>query len=204
MPGMEDKPMEARYEFRVFGAELGNLHSALRSAFALAGESSREDIYLLGNSAAHMFKLRGGTALDLKCLVERRGAFQRWSPAGLVDLPASGRELAGMFGGQGAAPSFDAGRMYDPRAVIAAFTDNGHCAVRVAKRRWQYEATCGKAEFAILTIGQSGTTDTVALEGQDADALEELRIRLGLKRYGNSSYFQFLTGEAPSSWQASW
>lgn len=189
---MNQGQKDCRYEFRVFGAELGDLYRMLRGAFHLAREETRKDVYLIGDDWKVIFKLRDANTLDLKRFVERKRAFQLWAPVGLVDLPARGQHIADTFDDGVTMPSFEADRIYNPSAVIAAFAGYGRRVVQVAKWRRQYETDCGLAEFANLIAGGSSTFDTVAIEGTDADALENFRARLGLKGHANVSYPEFL------------
>jgi hypothetical protein len=181
--------MMGRLEFRVFGDDLGKSRDALRQGYRVRGHEMRDDLYLLGGDPARVFKLRDASALDLKRHVAREAAFDRWEALGCVTLPATGADLAATFTGL---PSFDPARVHDAEAVVAAFVHAGHRAIPVRKERTQYEADGCLAEITRVSAGPGVTSWTVAIEGEDKAALEDLRQRLGLAAFQNVSYPQWL------------
>jgi hypothetical protein len=178
--------MKSRLEFRVIADDLGDLHRAIRRAFPRLGTTQREDTYFVGHDPARSWKLRRGTALELKCRLGRSGAFERWAPCARLRLPATGAAIRAAFSLQDDLPVFDLGRTQDAAAVAGAFAGAGCEIVQMGKWRSRYDAVVGTVEFARIET-PTRSAQSVCIEGTDRAELEDLRIRLGLGEWSNQS-----------------
>lgn len=185
----------ARFEFRTFGDGLGDFPGRLGGTFAKLAEEERTDVYLLGEDPARSFKLRGRQRLELKLLLgEAEGGCQVWRPAGRCALPATGRLLRARFRAVTGRPDFAPAEVYDPQRVVATFEKHGERPLAVFKRRILFGAGEATVEWARITPDGQGDSVTLALEGEDPQALRQLWHDLGMARRRNVSYPEFLVG----------
>ncbi|WP_121062622.1 hypothetical protein [Chachezhania antarctica] len=188
---------EARLEFRAFGDGLIRPRAAIRDRMTATSRDSREDVYLSDGRPDWAFKLRNGSALDLKHCAQKVGRFERWEPMGLMDLPARGAALTRCFGAAPGFPALEPGQTCDAEDLLAAFTNAGHIARTVRKDRVQFEADTITAEIARIDADFSPDTWTVAIEGTDMAALEDWHAALGLDGLRNVSYPRWIAASLP-------
>ncbi|AJE49073.1 hypothetical protein [Celeribacter indicus] len=189
----------SRVEFRIFEQDSAALRRRIDARFELCGRDHRTDIYLLRDPGTSALKLRDGVELDLKVLLGREGDFERWAPRGRVRLPATGVEITGALDAPEALPPFEPMEVHDAAAFVEAFRREGYRAFRLHKARAQYRAPGGLVETVAIEgdIGIPGASgiDSIALEGEDVSALEQVREELGLSGRENRSYPAWLLAQ---------
>ncbi|MEC7760909.1 MAG: hypothetical protein VX874_03225 [Pseudomonadota bacterium] len=181
-----------RVEYRAFGVDPKQSRKALMAELTISGHDSRCDIYLLLAKASSVFKLRDGTALDLKRLVERHHRYEQWEPSGCCCLPATGKDLRVAFGRGSGLPEFDQDRHHDQQAVLHVFGAAGFHAVPVVKHRTRFKQGPCAAELTRVDAAGHPETWTLAIEGPSPDSLHKLSTRIGLSTTANVSYPEWL------------
>ncbi|MDX1654166.1 MAG: hypothetical protein R3310_03015 [Candidatus Competibacteraceae bacterium] len=180
----------ARFEFRAFAWQFGLPVVRLRRAGSCSAIEERRESYLMAPGARDInLKLRGNEALNIKELLERHQALERWQPRPTHPLPLSGEVVAmELFPALGLPPPDPPLDCYDRPALTAALTDQpGAVVVEVLKRRHRFELDRLKAEYTRVWFNGAGLT-TLAVEGEDSqDVLEGIRL-LALTDYHNVSY----------------
>lgn len=166
----------------------------IRAIFPAGKAGTTNDIYLLDRNPRQSFKLRDRTRLELKCLRGHHRKFQIWVPAGLVQLPATGRQIADGFSTCAAMPTFSHDGKHDPQVVLSGFRRFGSRAVGVTKHRVKYDAHGLRAEHVRLAIDDMEAAETVAVEGSDPLALSDILTAIGMSSDRNVSYPEFLSG----------
>lgn len=187
--------MSSRFEYRTFGRDLSAIRDRLPDQ--PSERSDRIDTYLLNGSFRSVFKLRGGTALDLKTLEETRAGFQRWRADGLIGLPATGETLMRSFDGL---PLLEMWVLYDAAKLRAAFSAYGFDAIAIRKDRQQFECGRSLAEYTRLTTPDGEKMQSIAIEGEDLAALSRLRDTIGMSAFHNESFPEWLRTRIHHGW----
>jgi hypothetical protein len=181
-----------RYEFRIFRPRLEPFATLLDAIAARSGHQASHDRYVLVDGVLDAsLKLRNG-ALELKTLEGARGPLERWTLAGRVELPAQGSELRAMLaaGGLTAAPPE---RTFADAPELARWLAGrrGVRVVAVRKRRELYVLPGARAELTALAVRGSALR-SLAVEGEDPNAVLGFVRRLGLPLAQNTSYPRLL------------
>src|SRR5215203_904193 len=176
-----------RWEWRVFGTDLGAAEGALAALTPGPVEES-DELYLLSAAGSNV-KVRDGL-MDIKLLREVDGdGLERWEPVLKVGFPLPAAEVVTVFDALGVpAPPLarDAytvdqflGELVDPTRAVRV--------VRVDKRRQRYTLANCMAEVAELEV-DGRAARTVAVESEDPSAVTAAVRGLGLDTQVNTSY----------------
>jgi hypothetical protein len=190
---MKPGPDETRYEFRLFGDDLGKERGAF--AALVKGEpqaASRETYIVTRLNIESNVKIRG-ERLQVKTLLARNGPLEQWArplnaefPVSIDDientvLPALGLNLE--IGERGA---------LGEGALLTLMADQHALAItQVEKQRTLFEVRECVAEFCQLQIGKD-RVQSIAIEAVDAQAALALLQDVGLADAQNESYPSFL------------
>jgi hypothetical protein len=186
---------QARFEFRIWGKRLDDLHARLDQMTAPSEPRESGETYILSRlTDTANVKIRDGL-LDIKLLVEERGQLERWRPELKSGFPLETRTIVETI--------LPALRVAPPAAPKSAYTQaelideivrtNGDlAAVNVSKKRYGYKLKNCTAEFAILEIGGGAVTETVQVETEDPAAAVALIEQLGLSTHPNVNYIRHL------------
>lgn len=183
----------ARYEFRIFGADL----TRFRDAFAGLGEGATQPVshetYIVTrlNIEANV-KIRAGR-LDVKGLKGRLQLLEQWEPILSAPLPVSADDIENVVAPAlgidldlNGGPSFG-----EDELMLLAEDQPALQSLEVDKTRTLYDLGDCEAEFTELAIGVE-QLQTVAVESPDADALNVLLAKVGLMGEENISYPAYL------------
>src|SRR5215213_2320090 len=176
-----------RWEWRMFGSDLGAAEAALAASTPGPVEES-DELYLLSAAGSNV-KVRDGL-MDIKLLREVDGdGLERWEPVLKVGFPLPAAEVVTVFDALGVpAPPLarDAytvdqflGELVDPTRAVRV--------VRVHKRRQRYALANCMAEVAELEV-DGRAARTVAVESEDPSAVTAAVRGLGLDTQVNTSY----------------
>lgn len=172
-----------RYEYRVWG----NHKKARRILADLAdrvSEEEYEDCYFLVDEPSINAKVRDRT-LKVKELVGSERGFERWRSRRYRTRSAAPAPFDELFGDIRRHQK-RRGDDFDIEKAVAGLDDDDARPVVVTKRRRRYELGAIRAEVTDLTVAETGEQlRTLAIEGEDLDALVALRKRLGLKGVDN-------------------
>lgn len=183
-------PDEQRYEFRVWGEDLGGVEELIRTAGEPGDVRTSSETYLVTPSVDDVNVKARSELLDIKTRVEIRDGFERWSVHLKEEFPVPAALVAGEVYRllRLDPPVLDRGS-YSLASLVSDVVEHSadlH-AVAVTKRRDQFEVEGCAAEVAAVTIGPLAT-HTVAIESTDLAALRRLRMSLGLDAWENVSY----------------
>ena len=164
-----------RFEYRIWGRAFAELP-------APDDVAPSAEVYLLPEQDGVNAKLRGG-ALEIKRLLGTRDGLQRWLPALRCPLPLLARVIAqDLCPALGVAPPPLTRRRYDVEALLAEVVPAlaGVRAVRLCKRRRQFEVAGARAERTWIGVGEV-TLESAAVEherfARAARAADELQLR---------------------------
>jgi len=164
-----------RFEYRIWGRAFAELP-------APDDVAPSAEVYLLPEQDGVNAKLRGG-ALEIKRLLGTRDGLQRWLPALRCPLPLLARVIAqDLCPALGVAPPPLTRRRYDVEALLAEVVPAlaGVRAVRLCKRRRQFEVAGARAERTRIGVGEV-TLESAAVEherfARAARAADELQLR---------------------------
>ena len=182
-----------RFEFRIFGRDLG----AARAAFAALGAGSvqpdsRETYIVTRLNVESNVKIRDGR-LEVKGLQGRLRLLEQWQPVFTSEFPVAATDIENVVG---PALGIDLELATAPpltEAVLFALVSEqpALASVVVEKQRTLFDLGDSEAEFTDLVIGDD-RLQTVAVEAAEAKAAEALLARTGLDAEQNESYAVFL------------
>ena len=183
-------PEDARYEYRAWAKDLGDLRTRLESLSSLVRKIERTEHYLVvpGRSAINV-KIRAGK-LDIKVLVEERDGFERWAPRFEVEFPIPAEVLrVELFPLLDAAVHDLTEKPYSWKRLHneVASAGTGVAAVEVTKKRFMFEVAGCIAEFSKIAI-DGRKRHSVAVESTDLEALRKARRKVGIHKMENLSY----------------
>ena len=183
-------PSEARYEFRAWGKDLGDLRTRLDSMSEITRKVERTEHYLVapGRHGINV-KIRAGK-LDIKVLVEERDGFERWVPRFKIGFPIPAEALRTELFPLLDAAVHDLGeKTYSMKRLRkeVASAGTGITAVEVSKRRCMYEVNGCIAEFSKVKIGDR-ERHSVAVESTDLEALHRARREVRIEDLENVAY----------------
>lgn len=181
---------QPRFEFRIWGVDLDDIASRLRSVADQAGgrvETSETYLVVLDRDDINP-KIRADL-LDIKVLVTVIEDFEQWKPWRKAEFPVSAEALHHVLAQLGVDRVHLDSQAY---SVADLIDDVVHPhpllhAAAVAKNRSRYSAAGCLAEVADVSIDGHALA-TVAIESEDIDALASLRRRLGLEGRENVNY----------------
>lgn len=176
-----------RWEWRIFGTNLGAVEKALAASTPWAVEES-DELYLLSAAGANV-KVRYDL-MDIKLLREvDADGLERWEPVLKAGFPLPAAEVTGVFDALGVLPPPLTRDAYTLDQLLHELVEPSGAvrAVRVHKRRVRYSLGDCLAEIADLEVdGQDART--VAIESEDPSAVRAAVRRLGLDGQLNTSY----------------
>ncbi len=192
-----------RFEFRVWGNQLGPFRDRLAAIAAPSEPREGADTYILSRTTdAANVKIRAGL-LEIKLMFEQVGRLERWRPALKSEFPLDSRTIAvqvfphlTVATPHIAQPTYALGEfihdLVRPHPDLAV--------VDVVKTRWRFTSEKYTAEFAEVGIAGGATSETVAIESEDPAAVLRTIARLGLNSHANINYVRHLklmTGMTP-------
>ncbi len=182
-----------RFEFRVFGQGFDVAGHRIREMASCESSSESKEIYLLNDEDCdHNVKIRGGK-LELKCLIERSGALERWKPAGEWSFPID----------LGAIPDklFPIAALERVSPFPAALTERellNHVAQASERNAPLYRANIFKRRFRFTlqdcpveidrVLVNGAAIESIAIESQHAEQVLATRSALGLEQFENVAY----------------
>ena len=182
--------VQPRFEFRVWGKDLGGPAGRLRR---LSGESQdvrSEETYVIAIERDDVnAKIRDGL-LDIKVLSAVSQRCELWRPWLKADFPLAASLLLEEVLPRLGVVELD---LHWDSYSLATFIDDvirSHPQLHVvdlSKRRLKYDIAGCLAEFAEVTVNRHELA-TLAAESADLDALRELLRRLGIEGFENVSY----------------
>jgi hypothetical protein len=185
----------ARFEFRIWGKHLDQLHARLdQMTPAAAPRESTETYFLSRLTDTANVKIRDAL-LDIKLLVEERGQLERWRPEMKAEFPLEARTIVEVI-----LPALKIAPPALPRATYTkdemireiVQANRNLAAVNVSKQRYGYKLEGCTGEFAILTIDGGAVTETVQVETEDPAAAAKVIEHLGLSAEPNVNYIRHL------------
>jgi exopolyphosphatase / guanosine-5'-triphosphate,3'-diphosphate pyrophosphatase len=192
-----------RFEFRVWGNQLGPFRDRLAATAAPSEPRESADTYILSRTTdAANVKIRGGL-LEIKLMFEQVGRLERWRPALKSEFPLDSRTIVeqvfphlAVATPHIAQPSYALGEFIHD--LVRPHTDLA--IIDVVKMRWRFASEKYTAEFAEVGIAGGATSETVAIESEDPAAVLRAIARLGLNSHANINYVRHLmlmTGTTP-------
>jgi hypothetical protein len=183
-----------RFEFRAFAYDFGLARDRLHHLATLEDIEEQADVYLITpNNHSHNVKVRDGR-LDIKYLTYKKNGLEQWRPIYQAMFPLTASQLCwelftslNIVAPNLAYDSYDQRAFWDdlmkPQASI--------CLVRVIKHRFRFNYRSCLAEISNLWV--NGTpVQTLAIENEDDETVQELRTELDLQGYENVNYPQAL------------
>ena len=182
--------IEARYEWRIWDDDLGEVDARIRSLSECHGTRHSTETYLVSRADTGVNPKIRDDKLDIKVLVAVEEGYEQWQPRLKATFPVSDELLrTDLFPLLGLEPP----RLDRVTYELADFLhdvvdpDPDVAAVEVVKVRHAFTVTGCIAEVADVTIA-GRALQTASVESGDLDALGEARRATGLDRYENVSY----------------
>lgn len=179
-----------RYEFRIFRKVLGALEIKLQRYLPPDETASSAEIYLISpNTDENNVKIREG-ALEIKTLIQHWSGLEQWQPVLKADFPLPADLLANEFFPRLVVP---APRLEREQYAFEEFladliqAEPDLYLVQVAKLRQKFRVEGCQAELSDITI-EGQPWRTVALEGEDPQAVLRAQTTLGLAELENINY----------------
>jgi exopolyphosphatase / guanosine-5'-triphosphate,3'-diphosphate pyrophosphatase len=180
-------PIVPRWEWRTFGAQFGIAERKFAELTPGAVQES-DELYFLGGSGDANAKVRNDL-LDIKVLREvNADGLERWEPVMKQPFPIPAADVAKVFASVGmAAPEIDRQTYNLDQFADVFIARSGAQAVEVHKRRVRY--TVGGCTSELTDVQAGGRqTRTIAIEGEDADAVLAAVASVGLRGFFNMNY----------------
>lgn len=180
----------ARYELRVFGPHLARLAARLRRRGRPVDATTRHELYLLGRRTDVSLKVCRGR-LEAKRRVGSRGALERWAPQAPRPLPLDpdwARHALPSLLGVSALPPLGEGPLSLRDLVLQVVLPMPQldvCSVREERQRFALGAV--RAEHGTARV-MGRSIETVAVEGEDAEAVRRTALLLGMDPAVNTSW----------------
>jgi exopolyphosphatase / guanosine-5'-triphosphate,3'-diphosphate pyrophosphatase len=176
-----------RWEWRVFGTDLGAAEDAL-AALTPARVEESDELYLLSAAGSNV-KVRDGL-MDIKLLREVDGdGLERWEPVMKAGFPLPVADASRVFEALAVVPPPFTRDAYSLEQLLAELVEPGGevRAVRVHKRRVRYRLGDCMAETAAVEA-DGRATRTIAVESEDRSAVMAAVRGVGLDGQVNTSY----------------
>jgi exopolyphosphatase / guanosine-5'-triphosphate,3'-diphosphate pyrophosphatase len=176
-----------RWEWRVFGTDLGAAEDALAALTPTRVEES-DELYLLSAAGANV-KVRDGL-MDIKLLREVDGdGLERWEPVMKQGFPLPAADAAMVFEALAVVPPALGRDAYSLEHFLAELVEPSGAVrpVRVHKRRVRYRLAGCMAETAEVEA-DGRTQRTIAVESEDRSAVMAAVRGVGLVGHTNTSY----------------
>lgn len=181
-----------RFEFRIFAPSVERMEDRVRGLAECERVDESREVYLLSREESawsRNLKIRDGV-LDLKILMERKNALERWKPVGKERLPLSRHFVKGPLGPDLGVELLDASRSEFSLEELVREVINTHlrlAAAWVEKRRMRFRIDGCPVEIDEVRIN-GATVFSAAAESEDPEALEALVGKLGLAEEENVCY----------------
>lgn len=179
----------ARYEFRVWAQNLGEIRARLERHATPLKAVSRETYFVSRTTDRCNAKIRS-ELMDIKMLLDEHRGLERWRPVLKAGFPLERSVIAGqIFPCLELTPPGLGRAQYE----LAEFVDEvvrpepGIAIAHVSKTRFQFNLEDSQAEFAAVTVNDV-PQDTVAMESANPDAVLRLIHDFGLEQMPNLSY----------------
>ena len=190
---------DSRFEFRIWGNELGALRVRMESAGTGGPPRSSEETYILSRATdASNVKIRGGL-VDIKQLVEVRDGLERWTPTLKASFPIETRVVVEqVMPALRTAPPPIARLSLTLEEFIGDIVESNPDlrAVAIAKTRFGFEIGGCIAEYAEVRIAGGDSSQTVAVESANCQAIRAVIAKLGLGPAANVNYIKYLKLQA--------
>ena len=182
--------IKPRYEFRVWGADLGAIRQKLEQ-LAAAKETKSQETYLISSATDHCnAKIRDGL-MDIKVLVAEDRGLEQWRPILKAGFPLERSIIAEQVFANLQLPAPALGKSaYELREFLDEVMRSrpGVTVVDVSKTRYQFSVGACAAEYGQVVLN-GVPEDTVAAESVDPDAVLKLIKNLGISDT-NTSYIR--------------
>jgi hypothetical protein len=190
-------PVEAKYEFRVWG-EHRQARKMLKQMATEVIREEFEDCYLLVDDPNWNAKVRDNT-LKIKHLVEEDKGFERWASDHHRTADSTPTPFDELFE-KLRLDRPQRGKKYNlPKEVRKLDPVEGVRAVFVTKQRRRYLLDEIKAEVTDIEIHESDQVlRTLSIQGNDLKQLVKLRKELGVKKEPNVAMHQLIESELSS------
>jgi len=177
-----------RFEFRVWGEHLDSAQARLLDMGTLRERRQSGETYIVSRAEQTNVKIRAGV-IDIKELLERRGALERWRPVFKAAFPIERQVAVGSVFSRldVEAPGLEADLVGEEMFVAAADRVEGVTAVPVRKERSLLSIGDCRAEVAVVTI-YGDEILTMAIESADPTVVESVAAMLGIDDHENESY----------------
>lgn len=177
-----------RFEFRVWGEDLSDVHRCLRNLGALRERRHSSETYVVSSVEETNVKVRAGV-LDVKRRLAVRDGLEQWMPVFKTSFPVEAALIrVPVFGTLGVEPLPDSSGSLDEETFLASAREvPGLDVVAVEKERDLFSIGGCRAEAGVVRI-EGVTMRTVAVESADPDAVLAVLDRLGLHGLPNESY----------------
>jgi exopolyphosphatase / guanosine-5'-triphosphate,3'-diphosphate pyrophosphatase len=176
-----------RWEWRVFGTDLGAAEDAL-AALAPTRVEESDELYLLSAAGANV-KVRDGL-MDIKLLREVDGdGLERWEPVMKQGFPLPAADAARVFEALAVVPPALRRDGYSLEQFLAELVEPSGAVrpVRIHKRRVRYRLAGCMAETAEVEA-DGRIQQTIAVESEDRSAVMAAVRGVGLDGHTNTSY----------------
>ncbi len=180
-----------RYEYRAFAPNFGSVAAKVRGASLAEDIRESVDTYIVSaESEESNMKIRGGK-IDIKTLVQRDRGLEQWKPRLKDEFPLEvSRIREEIFEGWGGiwVPDFQRVEYTEEQLIEEVIRPHSslHVAV-VHKLRLGYTVNGCMAEIDQLRINGAALR-SIAIEGEDPDAVLEAIEQVGLDQYENTNY----------------
>jgi hypothetical protein len=178
--------MRPRWEYRVWGRRLDELHTGLQTFCTPTGVRTSEETYIVGALNLNV-KIRFGV-LDVKRLIDVQRSFQLWTPTFKGGFPLAAESidevLGDLLGPHSPADTQDA---YGIEEFLILARNSGAIVAAASKHRHGFTHRDTILEFAEVTIDGSAV-QSVAVETEDLTTAVEVAMELGIDRLPNESY----------------
>jgi hypothetical protein len=183
-------PVQPRFEFRAWGAQLDDVRDRIASIAEPYEIRESVETYIVSTATSDANPKVRGDRLDIKVLIATRDGFEQWEPQLKTSFPIPASVLRNDFFrilGE-FAPSLDRDTYSHEQFVEEIVQSHDDlAAVEVVKQRRLSTISGCITEFAYVSIAGEDA-QTAAVESTDLDALREARSLAGLHAYENTSY----------------
>ncbi len=196
-----------RFEFRVFGHDVGSAVAAFKASLPSETSDESAHTYILSATNQHYnIKIRGDK-LDVKVLLREYQGLERWYPYYQFAFPLTSAFLHEFLFAwlEIELPLLRRCHYTAHQFLQELMIPNPHLrTVEVCKKRRHHSVNNCQVEIGSLLVDEHYSTQTVAVEGADAEDVLQTVELLGLQAFTNTNYIvglHQLLGQAPSqSW----
>ena len=179
-----------RYEFRVFEPELKQAEAIILTYSPCSDTQQSSELYVVSRETSDVnLKIRGGR-LELKILLETKQGLELWDPAVVENFPVGASllrsEIFSAF--KVAAPAFQRSE-YDIESFLDEIVDDVPALTRVRVTKDRCKLMIDDCMVELTEVEIDGVRlKSIAIESEDVDLVLNVRHKLKLDDYTNTSY----------------